>query len=354
MTKKILNLLILNIVIVLLSGCDSLSTTTHQSIPPVRLGYFPNVTHAVPLVGVAQGKFVEALGDQATLEVKTFNAGPALIEAIFAGEIDMGYIGPNPAINGYVKSGGEALRIIAGACSGGASFIVRPAANIKSPADLAGKRLATPQLGNTQDVALRAYLKAHGLETADKGGSVELIPTQNPDILTLFQQGQIDGAWVPEPWATRLIQEGQGEPFLDERTLWPGGQFVTTHLIVNTNFLQQQPTLVQAILSAHIDTVAFINNHPTESQQIINQEIERITTKGMPVRLLDTAFNNVTITYDPLPQSLFKSADDAFKLGFLGETPPDLGNIYALDLLNELLIEKGLTPINLSPQEARK
>ncbi len=185
-------------------------------------------------------------------------AGPAEIEALFANEIDLGYVGPSPAINGYVKSHGQALRIIAGAASGGAEFIVRPGANIKSPSDLSGKKLATPQLGGTQDVSLRYYLQQHGLHPADKGGTVQIVPTDNPNILTLFKQGKIDGAWVPEPWATRLIVEGKGQLFVDERSLWPNGKFVTTEVIVRKAFLDQHPDVVNTFLKAHVDTIQYI------------------------------------------------------------------------------------------------
>jgi NitT/TauT family transport system substrate-binding protein len=308
----------------------------------VRLGYFPNVTHAAAVVGVARGAFAAALTPTATLEVRTFNAGPSLIEAMFAGEIDIGYIGPNPAINGYVKSKGEALRIVAGAASGGALFVVRPDANIKTPADLDGKKLATPQLGNTQDVALRHYLLAHGLNTIDRGGAVQIIPTQNADILTLFQQGSIDGAWVPEPWASRLILEANGEVFLDERDLWPDGKFVTTHVIVSAKFLTAHPDVVKAFLRAHVETVQFIDANLDEAKKIINEEIERITTRGLAEAVLDKSFETLDITYDPVQASLFASAEHAFALGFLGDTQPDLSGIYDLTLLDEVLAEKGL------------
>lgn len=312
----------------------------------VRLAYFPNLTHAPALVGVARGTFQEALGANVTLDMKTFNAGPALIEALFAGEIDIAYIGPNPAINGYVKSNGEALRIIAGSTSGGAAFIMRPGANITGPADLAGKKLATPQIGNTQDVALRFYLAENGLQTADKGGTVEVIPTQNPDILTLFQQGQIDGAWVPEPWATRLIQEAGGKVFIDERDEWPDGKFVTTHVIASKQFLDSRPDLVGAFLVAHVDTVEFIKANPEEAKSLINAEIERITTKPLPREVLDQSYTTLEFTADPLASTLFVSADHAFELGFLGAEKPDLSGIYALNPLNTVLKEKGLPEVS--------
>ena len=189
----------------------------------LRLGYFPNITHSQPIVGLQRGTYADVLGANVELETITFNAGPAAIEALFAGAIDATYIGPNPAINGYAQSDGEALRIVAGATSGGALLIVRPEAGIKEPGDLDDKQIATPQLGNTQDVALRKYLLDNGLGAKESGGNVDVLPTANPDTLNLFKQGEVDGAWVPEPWATRLIQEAGGEVFLDESELWPDG-----------------------------------------------------------------------------------------------------------------------------------
>ena len=223
---KILSLRDLRVVVLLalltltLIACSSNTSSSNggSASVTVRLGYFPNLTHAVALVGVARGTFQKALGTNVTLQTKMFTAGPAEIEALFANDIDIGYVGPSPATNGYVKSNGQALRIIAGAASGGALLIVRPQSNIKSASDLAGKKIADPQQGGTQDVALRYYLLTHGLKPADKGGNVQIVPTDNPTILTLFKQGQIDGAWVPEPWATRLVVEGNGKVFLDERS----------------------------------------------------------------------------------------------------------------------------------------
>ncbi len=204
MRSKIIILFLSVLVVASLSCSPSGGATGKDGTVNLRLGYFPNITHSQPLVGLAKGAF-DKTGPNVKLETKTFNAGPSAIEALFAGAIDAAYIGPNPAINGYVKSSGKALRIVAGATSGGAFFIVRPDRGIQKAADLAGKKIATPQLGNTQDVALRGYLLANGLNSREKGGAVNVIPTSNPDIMTLFQKGEIDGAWVPEPWATRLI-----------------------------------------------------------------------------------------------------------------------------------------------------
>jgi NitT/TauT family transport system substrate-binding protein len=327
-------------------GSSASSNNSSGSQVIVHLGYFPNVTHAVAIVGVERGTFQHALGSNARLVTTNFSAGPALIEALFANQIDIGYVGPNPAINGYVKSHGAALRIIAGAASGGALFVVRPGANIKTAADLAGKKLATPQLGGTQDISLRYYLQQHGLKTADKGGNVQIVPTDPANILTLFKQGSIDGAWVAEPWGTRLLIEGKGQLFLDERSLWPDGKFVTTNVVVRKQFLDQHPDLVSKFLQAHVDTIQYIQNNPSSAQSIVNSEIKRITGKALPSTVIAQSFTNLDITYDPLVSTLMASADRAYTLGFLGSSKPDLSGIYDLAPLNQVLITKGLATVS--------
>lgn len=310
----------------------------------LRLGYFANVTHAPALVEVADGSLRKELGDQVKLETKIFNAGPAVIEAMFAGEIDAAYLGPNPAINGFLQSKGAALRIVAGAASGGAMLVVRPSANITKPEDLAKKRIATPQLGNTQDVALRAYLRKHGLKPTENGGNVKVLPTANADSLTLFQRGDIDGAWVPEPWATRLVLEAGGKVFLDEASLWPNGQFVTTHLIVSTEYLKKNPGIVEALVRANVKAVQWINAHPEQAKDVVNKAIAAATGKGLSKETIDGAWRSLTFTYDPLASSLQKNAKDAFDTGLLRRAP-DLKGIYALDTLNRVLVELGLTAV---------
>ncbi|QBD78207.1 ABC transporter substrate-binding protein [Ktedonosporobacter rubrisoli] len=328
-----------------LASCGSEASGSGPKSVTIHLGYFPNITHAVALVGVERGTFKQAFGPDVTLDTKTFNAGPSLIEALFAGDIDIGYVGPNPAINGYVKSKGSALRIIAGASSGGASLIVRPGAHIQSARDLNGKKIASPELGGTQDIALRHYLQQQGLKTADKGGTVQVIPTKNPDIVTLFKQGQLDGAWVPEPWASTLVQQDNGQVFLDERSLWPGHQFVTTNVVVRKQFLDQHPDLVEKFLQAHVDTVQYIKSNLDSTKTIVNSEIKRLTGKALQPSIIDSSFKNLDITYDPLAQSLYQSADSAFALGFLGSSKPDLHGIYELKPLNAVLSSKKLAPI---------
>ncbi|NLP04909.1 ABC transporter substrate-binding protein [Candidatus Fermentibacteria bacterium] len=313
----------------------------------VRVGFFPNITHSQALIGLARGDFQEALGDGVRIEAVQFNAGPSVIEAIFAGELDIAYIGPNPAITGYVRSGGEALRIVSGATSGGAALVVRPGLGLRSAADLAGRRIATPQLGNTQDVALRQYLAAAGLEPVENGGDVEVVPTENPQILDLFKQGEIDGAWVPEPWASRLILEGGGELFVDERDMWPGGDFVTACVIVSTPFLERHPEIVKAWLGAHVEVTLWERENPGEASALLNSEIERLTGKAMPEAVISMALDRMTPTWDPVQSSLRASAEAAWRCGFL-DTEPDLSGICDLSLLEEVLEEKGLQPLEQS------
>jgi NitT/TauT family transport system substrate-binding protein len=312
----------------------------------VRLGFFPNLTHPQALVGIGNGTFAAALGSGVKLETKPFNAGPAAVEALLAGEIDITYIGPNPSINAYVKTKGQSVRIIAGAVSGGVSFIVRPDSNINSAKDLAGKKIATPQLGNTQDVALRSYIEQNGLETKEKGGTVEVVPTENANILQLFANKQIDGAWLPEPWATRLIVEKGGRQFLDERTLWPNGKFIITNLLVSTKFLNEKPELVKAILAAHVQITQDIQKDPVAAKKVLNDQLKALTGNSLPTQVLDDSFSKIELTVDPLKSTLLKSADDAFKLGFLGKDKPNLDDLYDLKILNTVLTEKGLAAIS--------
>ena len=304
----------------------------------LRLGYFPNVTHAPAVIGVEDGTFAEALGAGVDLEVVTFGSGTEAIEALFSGAIDASFIGPNPAINGFAKSDGEALRIVAGTTSGGASLVVRD--GIDGPEDLAGTTLATPSLGNTQDVALRAWLADEGLQTdTTGGGDVSIRPQENADTLTAFQTGAIDGAWVPEPWATRLVLEGQGTVLVDEADLWPDGRFVTTHLIVDTEYLESQPANVRALLSGLLTSIDVANGDPAAAQATTNDGIEAITTKRLPEETMAGAWEQLTFTADPIAGSLQGSADDAVSVGLL--EPVSLEGIYNLSLLNELLVERG-------------
>jgi NitT/TauT family transport system substrate-binding protein len=304
----------------------------------LRLGYFPNVTHAAALVGTEGGFIEDALGDNVTLELSTFNAGPEAVEAIFSEAIDASFIGPNPAINAFAQSDGEAIRIVSGAASGGAFLVVND--EIESPEDLAGKTLATPQLGNTQDVALRAWLKEQGYETDTAGGGdVSVLPQENSQTLDTFISGDIDGAWVPEPWATRLINEAGGKVLVDERDLWPDGKYVTTHLIVRTEFLEDHPDVVKQLIEGVAASIDLIEDDVEQAKTYVSSAIEELTGKPIAPELVDASFANITFTLDPVASSLATSASNAEELGLLD--PVDLDGIYDLTLLNEVLAARG-------------
>lgn len=352
--------LFLSIVVLLIAGgiVAQPSLSNHGNSQGVgkkvlKIGYFPNINHAQAVIGLGNGDFQKALGSNIEIKPFVFNAGPSATEALLANQIDAAYIGPNPTINGYVVSQGKADRVISGAASGGAVFIVRNDSGIQSPNDFAGKKFASPQLGNTQDVALRKYLLDNGYKTKDKGGNVEVLPVKNPDILTLFLKKEIDGAWVPEPWGEKLIKEGNGKLFLDERTLWPGGKFVTANIVVNPEYLRNNPDVITKLMEAHVNETQWINNHKEEALKTFNVELKKLTGQTIPDDQLKESFSRIELTYDPLQKTLIESANDAFDVGFLGKTKPDLSGIFDLKILNEVLNKKGLEEINGTKAEGK-
>ena len=314
----------------------------------LRIGYFPNLNHAQAVIGLQQeGDFQRILNannsngnDGVKIESFVFNAGPSAIEALFGGQIDVAYVGPNPAINGYLASGGQGIRIISGVASGGASFVVRNDSGIESMKDLGGKKFASPQLGNTQDVALRKYLMDNGFKTTEKGGNVTVVPITPADILTLMLKKEIDGAWVPEPWATRLVKEANGKIFVDERELWPpDGKFVTANIIARTDYLKENPDIIKRLLQAHIDKTVWINENKEQAITTFNGALKKITGQTIPEDEIRDALMRLELTYDPIKESLFKMADNAYELGYLGNggSKMDLSNIFDLTILNDIL-----------------
>ena len=308
----------------------------------LRLGYFPNVTHASAVLGVADGTFQEALGDT-TLETTTFNAGPAAIESLLSGAIDATFIGPNPAINAFVKSNGDALRIVSGATNNGAAFVVKT--DINGPEDLKGKTLATPQLGGTQDVALRKWLLDNGLKVQTTGGSdVDIVNQENAQTLDLFKSGEIDGAWLPEPWASRLVLEAGGKTLLDEKTLWPDEQFQTTILISSRQFLEEHPATIEALIKGEIAETEAIESNPTKAQTDLNKAIGELTGKPLADNTIQAAFANIKPTWDPLAGTLNAIAENGVEAGTLAEVP-NLDGIYDLTALNKVLVAAGKPPV---------
>jgi len=321
------------------SADDSASGAPSQ----LRLGYFANVTHAAALIGVQQGYFADELG-KTKLSTQVFNAGPDEVEALFAGGLDAAYIGPSPTINAYGQSKGDAIRIISGAASGGAELVVRD--GINSPQDLKGKTLASPQLGNTQDVALRTWLTGQGLKNSvDGGGDVTITPTANADIPNLFDAGSLDGAWVPEPTASLLVLEHKGHVLVDEKDLWPQGQFVTTQLIVRTDFLEKYPDTVAALLRGHVKAVQFAQSDPDGAKKAVNAGLDTAGGKSLDDAVLERAWSELTVTYDPIASTLEQSAKNAVTAGTAQEQV-DLKGIYDLQPLNAILKKQNLEPVS--------
>jgi NitT/TauT family transport system substrate-binding protein len=303
----------------------------------LKLGYFGNITHAPALVGVNEG-FIEKNLGTTKLSTQVFNAGPAAIEALNAGAIDATYIGPNPAINSFVKSNGESISIIAGAASGGAQLVVKP--EIKTAADLKGKTLASPQLGGTQDVALRAWLGEQGYKTnPDGGGDVAINPTENAQTLKLFQNGKLDGAWLPEPWASRLVLQAGAKVLVDEKDLWDGaetgkpGEFPTTILIVNKKFAAEHPKTVQALLKGHVAAVQWLNDTPAaERATKVNAALKDVAGKALAQDVIDRSLQNIVFTVDPLAGAFKKLLQDGVDAGTTKQA--DINGIFDLTALN--------------------
>lgn len=335
---------------VALTACGYGSESTDDKVAPaakgdkidgldtVKIGYFPNLTHATALVGHQEGILQKELGGT-KLSATTFNAGPSEIEALNAGSIDIGFIGPSPSINGYVKSQGKNLRIIGGSASGGVKLVVNPE-KIKTLDDLKGKKIATPQLGNTQDVAFLHWIKEKGWKVdAESGkGDVSVVRTENKVTPNAYLSGSIDGAWVPEPTASKLVSDG-AKVLLDEAALWPDKKFVITNIIVSQKFLNEHPSVVEAVLRGTVKTNAWINANPDKAKESANAKLKDLTGKALPAEVIDPAWPSIQFIDDPLAATLQAQADHAVSAGFLQK--PDLAGIYDLKPLNKVLEAEG-------------
>jgi NitT/TauT family transport system substrate-binding protein len=330
-------------------GAATASKGSRAAKPPatLRLGYFPNITHAPAIAGVDSGTFQKALGAATRLEPAVFNAGPAAVTALLSDGLDAAFIGPNPALTAYLTSEGEAIRIISGAASGGASLVVQP--RITEPDALKGARIATPQRGNTQDVALRTWLEGHGMRTTlEGGGDVTILPQDNAQTLETFRSGDIDGAWVPEPWATRLVREGAGRVLVDERDLWPEGRFSTTLLVVRAEYLAAHPGAVAALVKGHIETIDLLNGNPAEGRELVNEGLRKLTGKGLAPGVIAEAWSNLSFTTDPIATSLREMAAHARDVGLLPAGKADLDRMYELGALNDDLRRAGREEVSAS------
>ncbi|MCO1582266.1 ABC transporter substrate-binding protein [Crossiella sp. SN42] len=334
------------------SGCTRAAESTAQAsdsgpAAELRLGFFPNVTHAPALVGIDEDrKFIAKELGGTKLSTQAFNAGPSAVEALLAGSLDATFIGPNPTINAFTKSNGKAIRLIAGAATGGAQLVVRK--EITGPQQLKDKTIATPQLGGTQDVALRAYLAQQGLKVETTGGKdVKIANTENPQTFDAFRTGQLDGGWLPEPWASRLVLEAGGKVLVDERDLWPGGKFPTTVLIVRTEFAQKHPATVRALLRGHVAATKFLNDSPAEAKKTVNAALGRYAGKPLPEPVLERSFSQIAFSTDPAASTFPKLSKDAVAAG-VAKQEFDLKGLVDLTALNEALRAAGLPTADAS------
>ena len=349
------------------STTGSSSQTVNVKADALKIGYFPNLNHAQAIIGLNNGDFRQIIENDKnlgniSLKGIVFTSGPSAIEALYAGQIDVAYVGPNPTINGYIVSGGDGLRVISGASSGGASFVVRNDSGIETVNDLGGKKFASPQLGNTQDVALKKYLIDNGYNTIENGGNVTVVAAKPADLINMFVNKEIDGAWVPEPLVAILKEQGDGFILVDERDLWPPeGKFVTANILAREDYLEKNPEIIEKLLEAHVNETLWINqklsntnNSETDEKNIqelavaFNEGLKKITGKTYPENQIKDALSRIEFTYDPLSSSLNKIAQDANDLGYINlgsGREIDLSSIYDLELLNEVLKSKGLSPI---------
>ena len=336
----------------LAAGCSSSGASTGSgsssggsSSAPVtlRLGFLANITHAPALVALKEGFFAKDLGKNVTLKTSVFSSGTQETTALLAGQLDAAYVGPNPAINAWQKSSGKAIKIVSGAASGGAALVVKP--SISSVSQLKGQKLATPSLGNTQDVALRYYLKSHGLTTTQTGGGdVPITPiSPNSDAVLEFKSGQIAGGWEPAPYDIEMEQDG-GKVLVNEASLWPGGKFVTTNIVVSQSFLAAHPSVVTGLLKANIQAINFIHSNTSAAETAANAELTALTGKALKSSVLPLAFKQITFTSDPIASSLATDAKHAEAVGLL--KPVNLNGIYDLGPLNALLKADGQAQVS--------
>jgi len=323
---KIQNYILIGAVVLTLFSVGIMTSqdqNTHENT--IRVAYFPNISHAIPIVGIEKGFFSNHIGNDTIIQPILFDSGPQVIESIFARSVDIAYVGPGPAINAFLKSEQHDVKILSGAASGGVSFIVHPNSKIKSVADFAGKRIAAPQIGNTQDISLRTYLSDNELKPAEKGGSVTVLNTGNSDIYILFAKGDIDAAWVPEPTATILVQQLDGIRLFNENELWPENKFATVVLIAKEEYVNTHPEIIQKWLEAHQQTADWINSNKEETRTIFIDFMKNEMGKSLPVELIDESLSNLEITSDPIVSSINTIAKRADSLGYLGR------HGYALD-----------------------
>lgn len=319
----------------------------------MRIGYFANLNHGPALLGIANGTFQKFVGPDTKIQTTIFTSGSPEMTALLAGKLDIAYVGPDPAVNAYITSNGAALQIVSGVADGGAVFVVTNASGLTTAANLApgqlsGMEFAAPGVGNTQDIALRHFLQANGYQTANNGGTVNVVDTANANILTLMVKGEIDGAWVPEPWGAEIVADSASHIFLNEQSLWPNG-FSTTELVVASSFLQAHPDVVKEIITANLYETEWIQNNQQQADIQLNDVLGNLTGGPIGLSIIQTAMTRLSFTESPLEASVLQQATNAYQLGDLGTTPPTasgLAGIYNLTLLNSVLTKYNLPPVS--------
>jgi NitT/TauT family transport system substrate-binding protein len=332
------------VVALLAAGCQGSEARARGSARVLRLGIFPNLTHAPGYVAQGAGIFDRVMGST-EVEITVFNSGSDAGTALLSGSIDATYIGPGPTAALWVQSGKVA--VVSGATLGGASFVVRKGSGIRAAEDLRGKRIAVPGECNTQDVALRTWLHDHGLETREEGGDVAVAVVDNPDLLGLFRSGGVDGAWEPEPYPSLLVAEGLATPFVDEADLWPGGRWVTTQLLVNTTYLEAHPDVVRRLVRANVEAIQTMQQDPDQAKRVAQAQLALAGAPSLDQAVVDQAWSKLTFTWDPAASSMVEMARNAYDVGCLDEEPSDLLNLYELDVLNGVLRDLGEPRVQL-------
>ena len=332
------------IVIAAAIGLNNISSDNTND--KIRVAFFPSISHVVPIVGIENDIFQENLTQQKIIEPKIFDSGPQVIESLFSNSIDLAYVGPGPVINGFLKSDGRDLKILAGAANGGASFIIQKNSGLDSIDNFHGKRIASPQISNTQDVSLRHYLSTNGLNPVEKGGTVFVLNISNPDIYTLFAKGEIDGAWVPEPWATILVEELDGIRLFNENQFWPEKQFSSVLLIGRTDFIDNNPEIVRKWIESNDKTVQWINSNPDKAKMIYNQFMQDYMGKTFSKKIIDESFSNLEITSIPIENSVITFAERADLLGYLGRSGYSLDGLFYNEMKTQDSMDEGEQWVN--------
>jgi sulfonate transport system substrate-binding protein len=326
------------------AGCASSESRARGSADVLRLGLSPTLNQAPGHVALATGRLSETLAPT-RVEVTAFNSGKDTALALLAGELDAAYMGPWPAASLFLRSGRFA--VVAGATVGGASLVVGRTSHIAQARDLRGRKVAVPGVSNTQDVALRAWLQDNGLRAGDQGGDVAVVEVDNPAVARLLRDGDVDAAWMPEPYPTYLEARGIADVLVDEAALWPDGEFLTSNLVVSTVYMDAHPDLVHRLVQAHVATVRFMQAQPERAEQLA---LRRLLAAGAPALgrdVLARAWDKLTFTWEPMPSSMVRVVENAHRVGLLAEPPEGILGIYRLDDLDEVLEERGLPAVRV-------